>query len=82
MEYVAQRPDSALSRSIDVSRLRSAFRNSSFFTSGGAEDLIASAALPGVGNVLERVADELEPQPGHNGHDEYLRIRLGFGAQT
>ena len=47
----------------------------------GATDLIASASLPGIGNVLERVADELEPQPAVNGHAEYLRIRLGFGAQ-
>ena len=47
----------------------------------GAGALIASASLPGIGNVLERVADELEPQPGSNGDDEYLRIRLGFGAQ-
>ena len=47
----------------------------------GATDLIESASLPGIGNVLERVADELEPQPAFNGHAEYLRIRLGFGAQ-
>jgi serine/threonine-protein kinase RsbW len=47
----------------------------------GADGLIASASLPGIGNVLERVADELEQQPGDNGDDEYLRIRLGFGAQ-
>jgi serine/threonine-protein kinase RsbW len=47
----------------------------------GASDLIASAALPGIGNVLERVADELESQPSDDGHDEYLRIRLHFGAQ-
>jgi serine/threonine-protein kinase RsbW len=47
----------------------------------GAADLIASASLPGIGNVLERVADELEPQPSVNGHAEYLRIRLGFGVQ-
>lgn len=51
----------------------------------GAVELIASASLPGIGNVLERVADELEPQPAHNGDGdadaEYLRIRLGFGAQ-
>jgi serine/threonine-protein kinase RsbW len=47
----------------------------------GADALIASASLPGIGNVLERVADELEPQHGENGDDEYLRIRLGFGAQ-
>jgi hypothetical protein len=49
--------------------------------SDGAADLIASAALPGIGNVLERVADELEPQAAVNGHAEYLRIRLGFGTQ-
>jgi hypothetical protein len=47
----------------------------------GASGLIASAALPGIGNVLERVADELESQPSDDGHDEYLRIRLGFDAQ-
>jgi serine/threonine-protein kinase RsbW len=47
---------------------------------GGASGLIASAALPGVGNVLERVADELEPQEGADG-SEYLFIRLDFHAQ-
>lgn len=48
----------------------------------GADDLVASAALPGVGNVLERVADELaSEQDAHDGNTEYLRIRLGFGAQ-
>lgn len=47
--------------------------------SGGADDLIASAALPGVGNVLQSVADELEPQ--ESGGDEYLLIRLDFDAQ-
>ena len=47
----------------------------------GASGLIASASLPGIGNVLERVADLLEPHPAENGHDEYLRIRLGFAAQ-
>jgi serine/threonine-protein kinase RsbW len=48
----------------------------------GADGLVASASLPGIGNVLERVADELETRPGDNGTDEYLRIRLGFGAQS
>ncbi|MGI8731425.1 MAG: hypothetical protein ACR2LK_15830 [Solirubrobacteraceae bacterium] len=47
----------------------------------GATGLIASATLPGIGNVLERVADELEPQPAIDGGDEYLRVRLGFDAQ-
>ncbi len=48
---------------------------------GGADGLIASAALPGVGNVLERVADELELRQGDGGDDEYLLIRLEFDAQ-
>ncbi len=44
----------------------------------GASGLIASAALPGVGNILERVADDLSPE-STNGH-EYLRIRMAFGT--
>jgi serine/threonine-protein kinase RsbW len=47
----------------------------------GAGDLIASAALPGVGNVLERVADELHEEDRGEGDGEYLRIRLGFDVQ-
>ena len=47
---------------------------------GGATGLIESAALPGVGNVLEQVADELEPRQGDDG-EEYLLIRLDFEAQ-
>lgn len=47
---------------------------------GGANGLIESAALPGVGNVLEQVADELEPRAGVDG-EEYLLIRLDFEAQ-
>ena len=48
---------------------------------GGADDLVASAALPGVGNVLERVADEIESLDGDDGDSEYLLIRLDFDAQ-
>jgi serine/threonine-protein kinase RsbW len=47
----------------------------------GADALVASAALPGVGNVLERVADLLEAERDDDGGDEYLRIRLGFDVQ-
>ena len=48
----------------------------------GAEELVESAALPGVGNVLERVADVLEPEHRDGDADaEYLRIRLGFDVQ-
>ncbi len=47
---------------------------------GGADGLVASAALPGVGNVLERVADALERQQrDHDG--EFLLIRLVFDPQ-
>jgi hypothetical protein len=47
----------------------------------GASALVASAALPGVGNVLERVADELESELDGDGDLEYLRIRLSFDVQ-
>ena len=48
----------------------------------GASDLVASAALPGIGNVLERVADELvSEQRAEDGDSEYLRIRLGFDVR-
>ncbi|MDQ3608625.1 MAG: hypothetical protein M3459_06975 [Actinomycetota bacterium] len=36
--------------------------------------LVAAAELPGVGNVLRRVADEVDDEPDGGG----LRIRLGF----
>jgi hypothetical protein len=44
----------------------------------GATALVASASLPGVGNILERVADELAPER-ENDH-EYLKIRMTFGT--
>jgi hypothetical protein len=48
----------------------------------GADDLVESADLPGVGNVLERVADEIESKHRDGeGGPEYLRIRLGFDVQ-
>ena len=44
----------------------------------GAEALLRDADLPGVGNVLERVADAVEIRTEAEG--ELLYIRLGFGA--
>ena len=44
----------------------------------GATQMLADAELPGVGNVLERVADAVEVR--QDGDDEALYIRLGFGA--
>ena len=44
----------------------------------GAEALLRDAELPGVGNVLERVADAVEiREDGAEGEELY--IRLGFG---
>ena len=44
----------------------------------GGEALLKDAALPGVGNVLERVADAVEVRAGEQGEEVY--IRLGFSA--
>jgi hypothetical protein len=65
-----------------VARLGSVELHVGPLRAGGADDLIASAALPGVGNVLERVADELESQARDGDVDgEFLLIRLDFDAQ-
>ena len=47
---------------------------------GGAQSIIREAELPGVGNVLERVADEVKGSPGDDGQGEELVIRLAFAA--
>ena len=46
---------------------------------GGARGLLADASLPGVGNVLERIADEVSIATGGDGH-EVLSVRLSFGT--
>jgi len=43
---------------------------------GGAEALLHDASLPGVGNVLERVADDIEPVGGPEGDELILRLRF------
>ena len=43
---------------------------------GGADALLRDAALPGVGNVFERVADDIEPQPGDD--EDAVVLRLSF----
>ena len=45
----------------------------------GAQQMLADAELPGVGNVLERVADAVEVRDDGNGGEE-LHIRLGFAT--
>jgi serine/threonine-protein kinase RsbW len=45
----------------------------------GGEALLRDAELPGVGNVLERVADEVTVREDGKGGEE-LHIRLGFAT--
>jgi hypothetical protein len=47
---------------------------------GGGEALIVDAAVPGVGNVIEQLADELTVSPEDSG--EYLHVRLAYMAAT
>ena len=47
---------------------------------GGGEALIVDAAVPGVGNVIEQLADELTVKPEDAG--EYLHVRLAYAATT
>jgi hypothetical protein len=46
---------------------------------GGARGLLADASLPGVGNVLERIADEVSVANGDDGR-EVLSLKLSFAA--
>jgi hypothetical protein len=44
----------------------------------GADGLLKAAELPGVGNVLERVADEVATGATDDGSAEQLYVRLAF----
>ena len=46
-------------------------------TTGGAQEMIADAEVPGVGNVLERVSDELRVEQTGEGQD-VLILELHF----
>ena len=43
---------------------------------GGADALLADASLPGVGNILERIADRVDIERG--GARETVVVQLGF----
>jgi serine/threonine-protein kinase RsbW len=45
---------------------------------GGAQGLISDASLPGVGNVLERIADDVSVQS--EGGQEAVTLRLSFAG--
>ncbi len=46
----------------------------------GAEGLLRAAELPGVGNVLERVADEVSTGRAEDGSGDELHVRIAFRA--
>jgi hypothetical protein len=45
---------------------------------GGGEALIVDATVPGVGNVIEQLADHISVEP--DGDDEILVVRLAYAA--
>jgi hypothetical protein len=46
--------------------------------SGGGRALVVDAAVPGVGNVIERLADHLEVET--EGEREFLHVRLAYSG--
>lgn len=46
----------------------------------GAEGMLSAAMVPGVGNVLERVSDELRVAPGKDGGAGELVLGINFRA--
>jgi hypothetical protein len=45
---------------------------------GGAGALVVDAAVPGVGNVIEQLADELAIETEAEGGGEFLSVRLAY----
>lgn len=48
-------------------------------TDHGARELVRDAVVPGVGNVLERMTDELRVVSPEDGSSEQLMLALSFG---
>ena len=45
---------------------------------GGGQALIVDASVPGVGNVIEQLADDITVKP--DGDSEYLLVRLAYSS--
>lgn len=45
---------------------------------GGGRALVVDAAVPGVGNVIEQLADELRVAAGADSEPEFLHVRLAY----
>jgi serine/threonine-protein kinase RsbW len=77
----ARAPAHVAADTVDVT-LASSTRSLDFrvgpLRSGGAKALVVDAAVPGVGNVIEQLADKvsIETQDGH----DYLRVTLAYSG--
>jgi len=47
---------------------------------GGGDALVVDAAVPGVGNVIEQLADDLDVSP--EGDAEFLHVRLAYADRA
>jgi hypothetical protein len=77
----ARAPAHVASDTVDValeSSTRSLAMRVGPLRSGGARGLIVDAAVPGVGNVIEQLADGLDVET--DGEQEFLRVRLAYAG--
>jgi hypothetical protein len=73
----AHSADGHLTFDLSTDRSRMEMRVSEFSTHG-ARGLLEDAAIPGVGNVLERLTDELRVESGGESHHEELILAISF----
>ena len=78
----ARAPAHVADETVDVALASSDARRSSCgvgpLRAGGGRALVVDAAVPGVGNVIEQLADRLEIET--EGEHEFLRVRLAYAG--
>jgi len=77
----ARAPDHLLGPTVDValeSGDRSLVLCIGTLREGGGKALVSAAAVPGVGNVIEQLSDELDVE--QDGDGELLRVHLRYAA--
>jgi serine/threonine-protein kinase RsbW len=77
----ARAPDHVAAETVDVA-LKSGERSIDLrvgpLRSGGGRALVVEAVVPGVGNVIEQLADDLEVEA--EGEYEFLHVRLAYNG--
>jgi hypothetical protein len=78
----ARAPAHVVAETVDVT-LASATRSLDLrigpLVAGGGRALLGDAAVPGVGNVIERLADTFEVET--QGEHEFLRVRMAYAGE-